>query len=256
MPTGPTTDSATWLLMEMRPAPPQWAARHARSAMSEERTALCRGIGFASGLVVRELFMGDEIGGKQMAGRRFLVFGLVAAVAAAGGTAWAVTQADTGPGLPAPPAGIVAQGTAPSGATYTISRIEAQQVGEDPSGAFCFEIATPGPRAQACAPVPDEAGLINGQPQRPSFAILGSDRFFVAVAPRGVDAMEVGVVGQGKAATSRSLDAGPAGRALLAIVGGRQTGSRDPSASRDYELRLLDANGRRVRAIAVSDPGE
>jgi hypothetical protein len=224
--------------------------------MSEERTALCRGIGFASGLVVREISMGDEIGGKQMAGRRFLVFGLVAAVAAAGGTAWAVTQADNAPGLPAPTAGIVAQGTAPSGAPYTISRIDPQQVGKDPSDAFCFEISTPGPRAQACAPVPDEAGLINGQPQRPSFALLGSDRFFVAVAPRGVDAMKVGVVGQGNAGTSQSLDAGAAGRLLVAIVGGRMTGSRDPSASRDYEVRLLDANGRSVRAVAVSDPGE
>jgi hypothetical protein len=68
--------------------------------------------------------------------------------------------------------------------------------------------------------------------------------------------MKVGVVGQGDAGTSRSIDAGPAGRVLLAIVGGRTTGSRDPSASRDYEVRLLDANGRTVRAIAVSDPGE
>jgi hypothetical protein len=68
--------------------------------------------------------------------------------------------------------------------------------------------------------------------------------------------MEVGVVGQGNAATSQSLDAGPAGRLLVAIVGGRKTGSRDPSASRDYEVRLLDANGRSVRAIAMSDPGE
>jgi hypothetical protein len=201
--------------------------------------------------------MGDQLGGKQMAGRRLLVFGLVAALAAAGGTAaWAVTQADNASDLPAPTAGIVAQGTAPSGATYTISRIDAQQVGEDPSKAFCFEIATPAASAQGCAPAPDEAGLINGQPQRPSFALLGSDRFFAAIAPRGVEAMEVGVVGQAKAATSRSLDAGSAGTLLLATVGGRKTGSRDPSASRDYEVRLLDANGRSVRAIAMSDPGE
>jgi hypothetical protein len=200
--------------------------------------------------------MGDEIGGKQLAGRRLLVFGLVAAVAAAGGTAWAVTQADNAPGLPAPTAGIVAQGTAPSGAPYTIARIDAQRLGEDPSKAFCFEIATPAARGQGCDPVPDEAGRINGQPQRPSFGLLGSDRFFTAIAPRGVEAMEVRVVGQGDAATSRSLDAGPAGRVLLAVVGGRTTGSRDPSASRDYEVRLLDANGRSVRAIAMSDPGE
>jgi hypothetical protein len=114
----------------------------------------------------------------------------------------------------------------------------AQQVGEDPSNAFCFEIATPAASAQGCAPVPDEARLINGQPQRPSFALLGSDRFFAAIAPRGVEAMEVGVVGQAKAATSRSLEAGSAGTLLVATVGGRKTGSRDPSASRDYEVRL------------------
>lgn len=200
--------------------------------------------------------MADQIGGKRMAGRRLLVFAMVAAVAAAGGTAWAVSQADNTSDLPAPTAGIVAQGTAPSGATYTISRIDAQQLGEDPSDAFCFEIATPAASAQGCAPAPDEAGLINGEPQRPSFALLGSDRFFAAIAPIGVESMEVGVVGQAKAATSRSLDAGSAGTLLVATVGGRMTGSRDPSASRDYEVRLLDANGRSVRTLAASDPGE
>ena len=179
----------------------------------------------------------------------------MSAIAAAGGTAWAVTQTDNASDVPAPTAGIVAQGTAPSGAPYTISRIDAQQVGKDPSDAFCFEIATTAASGQGCDPVPDEAGLINGQPQRPSFALLGSDRFFTAIAPRGVEAMEVRVVGQANAATSRSLDAGSAGRLLLAVVGGRMTGSRDPSASRDYEVRLLDANGRSLRAIAMSDPG-
>ena len=173
-----------------------------------------------------------------------------------GTAAWAVTQADNASDLPAPTAGIVAQGTAPSGATYTISQIDAQQVGEDPSKAFCFEMSTPAASAQGCAPVPDEAGLINGQPQRPLFALLGSDRFFAAIAPRGVEAMDVRVVGQANAATSRSLDAGSAGTLLLATVGGRKTGSRDPSASRDYEVRLLDAKGRSVRAVAMSDFGE
>jgi hypothetical protein len=199
--------------------------------------------------------MGDETGGKQMAGRRLLVFALVAAIGAAGGTAWAVTQADDAPDLPAPTAGIVAQGTAPSGGSYTISRIDPQQVGQDPSSAFCFEIATPAASGQGCDLVPDEAGRINGEPQRPSFSLLGSDRFFTAIAPRGVEAMKVAIVGQGDAGTSRSLDAGPAGRLLVVVVGGRMTGSRDPSASRDYEVRLLDAHGRSVRAVAMGDPG-
>jgi hypothetical protein len=192
-----------------------------------------------------------------MAGRRrLLVFGLVAALAAAGGTAWAVTQANDPPDLPAPTAGIVTQGTAPSGASYTISRIDAQDLGEDPSKTFCIEIVTPAASAQGCAPVPDGSGLIDGQPQRPLFAQLGADRFFAAVAPRGVEAMQVRIVGEAKAAASRSLDAGSAGTLLLVTVGGRIVSSRDPSSSRDYEVRLLDANGGTVRTVAMSDSGE
>jgi hypothetical protein len=188
--------------------------------------------------------------------RRLLVFGLVAALAAAGGSAWAVTQADDPPGLPAPTAGIVTQGTAPSGASYTISRIDAQDVGEDPTKTVCFEIVTPAASAQGCAPVPDGSGLIDGQPQRPSFAVLGADRFFAAVAPRGVKAMQVRIDREAKAAPSRSLDAGSAGTLLLVTVGGRTVDSRDPSSSRDYEVRLLDANGGTVRMVAMSDSGE
>jgi hypothetical protein len=198
----------------------------------------------------------ETVGLATVARRRLLVFGLVAALAAAGGTAWAVTQADS-PDLPAPTAGIVAQGTAPSGASYTISQIDAQDLGEDPSKAFCFEIVTPAASSQGCAPVPDGSGLIDGQPQRPSFALLGADRFFAAVAPRvGVKAMQVRIDGEAKAAASRSLDAGSAGTLLLVTVGGRTVDSRDPSSSRDYEVRLLDANGGTVRKVAMSDPRE
>jgi hypothetical protein len=185
---------------------------------------------------------------------RLLVFGLVAALAAAGSAAaWAVSQSNHAPDLPAPTAGIVTQGTAPSGASYTISRIDAQDLGEDASKAFCFEIATPAASAQGCAPVPDGSGLIDGQPQRPSFAVLGADRFFVAVAPKGVKAMEVRIDGEAKAAASQSLDAGFAGTLLLVTVGGRTVSSRDRSSSRDYEVRLLDANGGTVRTVAMSD---
>jgi hypothetical protein len=189
--------------------------------------------------------------------RRLLAFGLVAALAAAGSAAaWAVSQANDPPEVPAPTAGIVAQGTAPSGASYTISRIDAQDLGEDPSKTFCLEIVTPAASAQGCAPVPDGSGLIDGQPQRPLFAQLGADRFFAAVAPRGVEAMQVRIVGEAKAAPSRSLDAGSAGTLLLVTVGGRIVSSRDPSSSRDYEVRLLDANGGTVRTVAMSDSGE
>lgn len=191
-----------------------------------------------------------------MAGRRRLLgFGLVAALAAAGGTAWAVTQANDSRDLPAPTAGIVTQGTAPSGASYTISRIDGQDLGQEPTEAVCFEIATPAASAQGCAPVPDGSGLIDGQPQRPLFAVLGADRFFAAVAPKGVEAMQVRIAGEAKAAVSRSLDAGPAGTLLLVTVGGRTVSSRDPSSSRDYEVRLLDANGATVRTVAISDSG-
>jgi hypothetical protein len=193
-----------------------------------------------------------------MAGRRrLLVFGLVAALAAAGSAAaWAVSQANHAPELPAPTAGIVTQGTAPSGASYTISRIDAEDLGEGPWKTFCFEIVTPAASAQGCAPVPDGSGLIDGQPWRPLFAQLGADRFFAAVAPKGVKAMQVRIAGKAKAAASRSLDAGSAGTLLLVTVGGRIVSSRDPSSSRDYEVRLLDENGGTVRTVAMSDSGE
>lgn len=189
--------------------------------------------------------------------RRLLVLGLVGALAAVGGTAWAVTQGgDPPPAGPVPTAGIVAQGTAPSGAAFTVSRINAVELGQDPSKAFCYEIVTPAASSQGCAPVPDQNGLINGQPQRPSFALLGADRFFAAVAPEGVKRMEVATDGEARAATSRSLDAGPAGTLLFVTVGGRTVSSRDPSSSRDYEVRLQDANGSTVREVAISDPRE
>lgn len=193
-----------------------------------------------------------------MAGRRrFLVFGLVAVLVAAGGTAWAVTQAnDPAQDLPAPTVGVMAEGTAPSGAPYTISRIDAQELGQQPTEAVCVEIATPAASSHGCAPVPDGSGLINGEPQRPSFSVLGPDRFFAAVAPKGVKAMEVRIRGQAKAAVSRSLDAEPAGTLLFVTVGGRIVSSRDPSSSQNYEVRLLDANGGTVRTVAMSDSGE
>jgi len=86
--------------------------------------------------------------------------------------------------------------------------------------------------------------------------VLGPDRFFAAVAAKGVTAMEVGVDGEGTTAASRSLDAGPAGTLLLVTVGGQIVSSRDPSSSRDYEVRFLDADGGTVRKIAMSDSGE
>jgi hypothetical protein len=151
---------------------------------------------------------------------------------------------------------MVTQGTAPSGVSYTVSRIAAQDLGADPSKTFCFEIVTSAASAQGCAPVPDGSGLIDGQPQRPLFAQLGADRFFAAIAPRGVKAMEVTTAGEAKAAASRSFDAGSIGTLLLVTVGGRTVDSRDPSSWLDYEVRLLDANGSTVHKVAMSDRGE
>jgi hypothetical protein len=188
--------------------------------------------------------------------RRLLVAGLVAGSAVVGGTACGDTQSDDRPDGPATTAGQVAQGTAPSGAIYTISRVSAPELGQDQSEAFCFEIATPTASARGCAPVPDEKGLIDGQAQRPLFAVLGPDRFFAAVAAKEVTAMEVGVDGEARTAASRSLDAGAAGTLLFVTVGGQIVSSRDPSSSRDYEVRFLDADGGTVRKIAMSDSGE
>ena len=176
--------------------------------------------------------------------------------AVVGGTACGDTQSDDRPDGPASAAGQVAQGTAPSGAGYTISRVSAPELGQDQSEAFCFEIATPAASARGCAPVPDEKGLIDGQVQRPLFAVLGPDRFFAAVAAKEVTAMEVGVDGKATTAASRSLDAGSSGTLLLVTVGGQTISSRDPSSFLDYEVRFLDADGGTVRKIAMSDPGE
>jgi hypothetical protein len=193
--------------------------------------------------------------------RRILSVGLAAAFAVAGGTAWAVTQADdpdpdrpTAP--PAPTSGEVAEGTAPSGGSYTVSRIDPAQFKADPTVWFCTEIVTPASGTQGCHPVPDTDGRIDGQPLRPSFALLGTDRFFSIIAPEGVTAMEVQVKGEVKATAGRSVDGGPAGKLLIAVVGGPQVTSRDPASSREYDVRLLDAHGETVREIAMSDPGQ
>lgn len=197
-----------------------------------------------------------------MTGRsRILSVGLVAAFAAAGGTAWAVTQADDpGPDrptkAPVPTSGKVAEGTAPSGGSYTVSRVDPAEFKADRTQWFCTEIVTPASGTQGCHPVPDKGGRIDGQPVRPSYALLGTDRFFSIIAPEGVTAMEVRIKGQSKATAARSIDAGPAaGKLLVAVVGGPMVTSRDPATSRDYELRLLGPHGETVQEIAVSDPG-
>jgi hypothetical protein len=190
--------------------------------------------------------------------RRLLTIGLAAAFAAAAGTTWAVTQDgdDARPTGLVPTSGELAQGRLPSGANYTLSRIDPAALGEAPTAAFCTRITTPAGGTQGCDPVPDADGRIHGQPWRPSFALLGTDRFFTALAPEGVTAMEVHVKGEAGATRSQSIDAGSLGKLLIATVGGPMVTSRDPSSSRDYVVALLGANGETVHEVAMSDPGD
>jgi hypothetical protein len=196
-----------------------------------------------------------------MTGRKsILSFGLAAALAAAGGTAWAIAQTDDpGPDRPAagsvPTSGKVAEGRAPSGTDYTIFRIDPVQFKADPMKWFCTEIVTEASSTRGCDPAPDAEGNFDGRPLKPSFALLGTDRFFSIIAPEGVTAMEVHVRGQSAATTSRSIEAGPGGKLLVALVGGPQVTSRDPSSSRDYEVRLLGSDDTTVSEFAMSDPG-
>ena len=184
--------------------------------------------------------------------RRFLLLGLAAAFAAAGGTAWAIAQ-DGGSATLAPTSGTLSQGATPSGAHYVISRVE--PASGDSADAVCFEISTPAAAAQGCSPAPDRDGRVDGQPWRPSMAVLGSDRFFTTLAPEGVTAMDVRPEGAAAAVPSRSVDAGPAGRLLVVVVGGRVVSSRDPESSRNYDVRLLAADGETVHRAEMSDSG-
>jgi hypothetical protein len=198
-----------------------------------------------------------------MVGRtRFLVLALVALFAVAGGSAWAITQEDESPSpvVPTPTTGELARGATASGGSYTLSGIDPVEFGdpyfaEHPTEWFCSSLRTSsGPGTQGCSPVPDAEGRFNGKPLEPSYSLLGTDRFFTMVAPEGVVAMDVAVKGEAKRTSSRSIDAGAAGRLLIVTVGGPTVTSRDPSSSRDYEVRLLGQNGEVIRELALGDP--
>ena len=190
--------------------------------------------------------------------RRVAISGLVVATGALGGSCGGNALSDAPPpDAPRQAVGVVEQGIAPSGVTYTVTAIDPEGFGQKSGEAFCFEIATTNAKARSCAPAPDEDGLINGQPPRPSFALLGPDRFFAAIAPKAVRTMRIKPDGEvGEAATSRSIDAGVVGTLMFAVVGGRPVSSRDPSSSRDYQVELIDDQDRVVRTVVVSDPGD
>lgn len=195
--------------------------------------------------------------------RAVAISGLVVATGALGGACGGNTLSDAPrPDAPRPDAprqavGVVKQGIAPSGVTYTVTAIDPESRGQKPGEAFCFEIATTNAAARMCAPAPDGDGLINGQPPRPAFALLGPDRFFAAIAPKGVRTMRIKPDGKAEAAApSRSIDAGVVGTLMFAVVGGRPVRSGDPSSSRDYQVELIDDQDRIVRTAVVSDPGD
>jgi hypothetical protein len=190
--------------------------------------------------------------------RAVAISGLVVATGALGGACGGEATSDAPPPDASRQAvAVVEQGIAPSGVTYTVTAIDPEGRGQKSGEAFCFEIATTNGEARICTPAPDEDGLINGQPPRPSFALLGPDRFFAAIAPKGVRTMRIKPDGEvGAAATSRSIDAGVVGTLMFTVVGGPPVSSRDPSSSRDYQVELIDDQNRIVRTVVVSDPGE
>jgi len=191
---------------------------------------------------------------------RILPLLLAGTFAVAGGTAWAVTQADDSapdrPTTPPVPTGKVAAGTAPSGDTYTVSRLDPAQFKADPATWFCREIVTQAASSSACDPVADKNLEIDGQPLKPSFSLLGTNRFLTMLAPDRVASMELQVTGEDKTVTAKSVDAGALGTLFVAVVGGPQVTSRDPSTSRHYAVRLLGSDGQTLREITMSDPGQ
>ena len=198
-----------------------------------------------------------------MTGRkRFLSIALAALFVVAGGSAWALAQDGDAPPpvVPKPTTGELARGTTPSGESYTLAGLDPVEFGDPyfadhPTEWFCTALTTSaGAGTQGCSPVPDAEGQFEGKPLKPSYSLLATDRFFSVIAPKNVTAMEVSVNGETEATRSRSIDAGSAGKLLIVAVGGPVVSSRDLSSSRNYEVRLLGANGETVSEFVMSDP--
>jgi hypothetical protein len=132
-------------------------------------------------------------------------------------------------------------------------RVDAAEFEVNAADWICAKVVTSAGQAEGCHPVPDETGRFEGQPLRPSFTLLGSDRFFRIVAPNGVTGMEVRVKGAVEATEARSIDAGSGRKLLVAVLGGPPVTSNDPTSSRDYEVRLIGRNGESVREFVMSD---
>src|SRR5215218_8027335 len=122
-----------------------------------------------------------------------LVVAAIAAFLGIAGVAFALVGNDDKPvpELPAPALGVVAEGTAPSGNPYTISKVDLN----GGSTMFCYEIATKAAKGQGCTPIPDANGEFEGKPVKPGFTLLGTDRFVTILAPDGVKTVQVSTAG-------------------------------------------------------------
>jgi hypothetical protein len=133
----------------------------------------------------------------------------------------------------------VAEGAAPSGNPYTISKVDLN----NGSTMFCYEIATKVAKGQGCTPIPDAKGEFDGKPVKPGFTLLGTDRFVTILAADGVKTMQVSTVG-GHTETARSIDVAGVGRLLVAAIGGPPVSSETPDAERT--VQFLDGQDRVV----------
>lgn len=185
-----------------------------------------------------------------------VLLGLVAAVAVAGGTTWAIAQDDASPQWPVPTTKVLATGTAPSDNSYEVAHIDPESAGADPAKAFCYQIRVADSdgrqvgRTQGCDLT---AKALDGQELRPSYTLLGSDRFFTILAPEGVTAMEVRIKGDTEAAKSRTIDTGTVGKLLMVTVGGPIISSRNAASFQDYDVRLLGPDGETVDEIPMGE---
>ncbi len=170
-----------------------------------------------------------------------LIVAAIAAFLGVAGVAFALAGDDdrSVPEVPAPTLGVVAQGTAPSGSPYTISKVDL----DGGSTMFCYEIATKAAKAQGCTPIPDARGQFEGKPVKPGQAVLGTDRFVSVLAPDGVEKMRVTTGDDTVAARSIAIDG--VGRLLVATTGGPLVTSDAPDP--DRVAQFLDSQDRVVR---------
>lgn len=92
-------------------------------------------------------------------------------------------------------------GVAPSGAAYSISRVQSSASESDAT--FCVEVATGAARSVGCLPNP------NGRQAEFTRVILGEDLFVLTLAGDDVEAVEADVGGESDSVAMRRADFGP-----------------------------------------------